>query len=168
MSESTLRTRETMGISAKAAVWLFVWMIGGVQLACAAEGVSTAAYVKQVAELVNRERTNHRREELRLDAGLCEAAQKRAAEIAVKYSHTRPDDREFQSALDDEDISYRIAEENIGRSSSQTKPEAIMKVWMDGKAQRDNILKPQFLRLGVGVVAGSRGELYWVQLFTGP
>ncbi|MDR1368386.1 MAG: CAP domain-containing protein [Candidatus Accumulibacter sp.] len=168
MSEPKNRRGEAKDILAKTVVLFFVWMLGGAQMAWAAGDVSTTAHVKRIAELVNRERSTHRREALRLDAGLCEAAQKRASEIAAKYSHTRPDDREFQTALTDEEISYRIAEENIGRSSRQTQPEAIMKVWMDSKPQRDNILMPQFQRIGVGVVTGAGGEIYWVQLFTAP
>ena len=45
---------------------------------------------KKVLDLVNKERRANGRADLIMDETLFEAAQQRAAELAVYYSHTRP------------------------------------------------------------------------------
>ena len=62
-------------------------------------GVTSDA--EAVFNLVNEERSKAGLQPYKLDAKLCEAANKRAKEIVEKYDHIRPDGREWDTVLDE-------------------------------------------------------------------
>jgi uncharacterized protein YkwD len=43
--------------------------------------------------------------------------------------------------------------------------EVIHKDWMNSKVHRDNILAERFKEVGLGLAAGSRGDVYFTQVF---
>ena len=45
-------------------------------------------------------------------------------------------------------------------------PEAVMVGWMDSTGHRENILRPSFRRLGIGV--HDNGTIWWTQVFFTP
>ena len=55
--------------------------------------------------------------------------------------------------------------ENIAKGYPS--PEAVMKAWMNSPGHRRNILNCDFEALGVGVIRGSNGRLFWTQDFGG-
>ena len=85
-------------------------------------------------------------------------------EIEKSFSHTRPDGRNFGTAITDLGITYRGAGENI--AWGQKTPEAVMNAWMNSEGHRANILNPNFKKLGVGYRTDSQRTPYWTQLFT--
>ena len=103
---------------------------------------------------------------LEYDYDLERAAMQRAAEIALSYSHTRPDNRRCFTAY-----SYMAAGENIAagyRSAS-----AVNSGWREdndsysGQGHRRNMLNKNFTAIGIGCVRYN-GILYWVEEFRNP
>ena len=103
---------------------------------------------------------------LEYDYYLEEIAMKRAAEIAVKYSHQRPDGTNVFSLMDN----YMSAGENI--AYGQKTSEEVFVAWREdedsyeGQGHRRNMLGDSFNRVGFGCVE-FQGRKFWVQVFGG-
>ena len=119
---------------------------------------------EKVIELVNSERSAQRRTSLKSDDTLNMIAEQRAKEIAVKFSHTRPDGSKCSSLLEENGIVNVYAGENI--ASGHSSAAEVMKTWMNSEGHRKNILNENYTRIGVGVYEASDGRIYWVQVFT--
>ena len=111
-------------------------------------GQTSNNYVDEVLRLVNIERTQRGLSELTTTTALKNAANKRAIEIKSVFSHTRPDGTSCFTALDDFNVSYRAAGENI--AYGQKTPEEVVEGWMNSEGHRKNILSSKFGKLGVG------------------
>jgi len=123
-----------------------------------------AAFTEEVYRLTNNERANVGVAQLEKMPILAEAAVVRAYEIIKSFSHTRPDGRTFATALDEKNIPYQIAGENL--AAGQRDPAEAVKAWMDSPSHRDAILDSDFTKIGIGVTMDGNGRLYWTQLFT--
>lgn len=120
--------------------------------------------VEQVVNLVNNERAKQGLEPLTLDTKLTKAAQVRANEIEVAFSHTRPNGSSFSTVLKEHGVNFRGAGENIAwgqRSASE-----VMNAWMNSSGHRANILNSKYKSIGVGYYVNNSGRIYWTQLFT--
>jgi len=122
------------------------------------------ALAEEVHRLTNAERVRAGSPELIKMPSLTQAAGVRANEIITSFSHTRPDGRSFLTALDEKNIPYTLAGENI--AGRQRNPAEAMQTWMNSQIDRDIILESGFVYLGVGVSMDSNGSLYWTLLFT--
>ena len=125
-------------------------------------GVS--AYAQEVVRLVNIEREKAGLAPLAMDAALSAAAQVRAQEIDVSFSHTRPDGTSCFTVLKEFGIGYRACGENIAKGSPS--PARVVEGWMNSAGHRANTLNANFTTIGVGVLADAAGTLHWAQLFT--
>ena len=130
------------------------------------EGIETEyhAYVLRVVELVNEERAKAGLKPVTLQKNISAAAQVRAQETEVSFSHTRPDGTKFTTALAQAGVTYRGAGENI--AWGQRTPEQVMNGWMNSAGHRANILNEKFTSIGVGYYQNAAGTNYWTQLFT--
>ncbi|WP_297299482.1 CAP domain-containing protein [uncultured Brachyspira sp.] len=117
-----------------------------------------------VFNLVNEERSKAGLQAYKLDAKLCEAANKRAKEIVEKYDHVRPDGREWDTVLDEYGFNSGayIRGENI--VAMRESASSAMNAWMNSQGHKDNILHNYYTTIGVGVYEYN-GSKYWVQLF---
>lgn len=115
--------------------------------------------VQTVFRLVNEAREAEGIAPLVLDDDLCKAAQIRAKELNELYSHTRPDGRDADSVLDDNNISWMSMGENI---AGVNRTEDLMPGWMSSDGHRKNILNPKVTKVGI-----AKCNNYWVQLFIG-
>lgn len=88
------------------------------------------------------------------------AADTRANEITGHFSHTRPDGTTCFTALDEANIDYRAAGENI--AMGQRTAEEVMEDWMNSPGHRSNILNSDYTHVIVGYKDNA-----WVQLFIG-
>jgi len=125
---------------------------------------SQHAFIQQVVNLVNVERAKEGLAPLSIDTKVQAAAMVRARECEVSFSHTRPDGRNFATALKEQNVSYRSSGENI--AYGQQTPEAVMNAWMNSSGHRANIMNPNFTTIGVGYYENAGGTDYWCQLFT--
>lgn len=126
------------------------------------ENPELAEYAKQVAILVNRERSSYGLQPVKYSPLLSEAANVRSSELRKNFSHTRPNGTSCFTVLKEFDISYFSAAENI--AYGQRTHEIVMNAWMNSSGHRANILSKNVEYIGVGVVY-SNGIYYWTQLF---
>ena len=123
---------------------------------------ATTSAAQAILSRVNTARAQNGLSPLTLDSAMTRAANVRAAELAKRFSHTRPNGARGLTALAEAGVSYRAAGENI--AAGQQTAQAVMAAWMNSSGHRANILSAKYSRLGVGqAVVG--GRTYWVQLF---
>lgn len=121
---------------------------------------------EEMLAYINNERAKAGARPLVLDNSLCEAAQIRAQELTIAFSHDRPDGRDCYSVLQELNISYRAAGENI--AAGQTSVSAVMNSWMNSLGHRANILDQRYTKIGIGLYRTDSGYGYhWVQTFAG-
>ena len=124
---------------------------------------SNNSYADEVLRLVNIERNKAGLSNLTTNSSLTAAANKRAEETKISFSHTRPNGSKFSTALQEYGVSYRTAGENI--AYGQRSPQEVVNGWMNSPGHRANILNASFNKIGIGVYQ-SGGVIYWTQLFT--
>lgn len=120
-------------------------------------------YANEVLSLVNVERKNVGLDTLKMSDILMPAANKRAEEIKVLFSHMRPDGREWSTIIDDYNISVRIAGENLAYGYNT--PEEVVTGWMNSPGHKANILNESYNNIGIGVYIYN-GTVYCTQLFS--
>jgi len=134
-----------------------------------AENVADARYLaernfaEEVLYYVNLEREKVGVKPLTLSTPLMQAAAVRAGELPENFSHTRPDGSDCFTAVK---TSYRTIGENI--AAGQRTPEDVVDSWMNSQGHRENILNPDFGKIGIGYfyAPNSHYAHYWVQIFT--
>lgn len=117
---------------------------------------------QKVFELVNKERAAQGLKALVYRKDIQPAVDVRAKEIVKSFSHTRPNGKQFYTAVTDLGISYKSIGENIAEGYST--PQEVMKGWMNSPGHRANILNSGYTGMAVGVYQ-SGGRYYWVQIF---
>ena len=121
-------------------------------------------YARTVASEINSRRAEAGLAPLKLCDSLNEAALIRAEECVVKFSHERPNGTICFTVLDEANVPYYSAGENI--AYGQTSPQKVMSAWMNSSEHRANILSADFEYVGIGV-KNVGGTYYWTQFFTG-
>lgn len=116
---------------------------------------------KAALDYVNVYRAAAGLEALVWDDTIYAAAQVRAQELAISFSHTRPDGSSCGTALSG---SYNIAGENI--ALGYTSAAAVCDGWYNSPGHRANMLQGAFTK---GAIACwyENGTFYWVNLFIG-
>lgn len=123
------------------------------------------AYVREVIELVNAERTAQGLGELKTLPEIDAAAAVRAQELAVSFSHTRPDGTKYRTALEAQGVSAGYTGENA--SMGRHTPSMTVAGWMKSEGHRANILKPEYTYAGAGYcVDPATGYACWILLLT--
>lgn len=127
-------------------------------------GTDNYPYAYKVFEMVNSARAKKGLPALTLDTKLMAGAMQRASDLAICYSHTRPDGSDKTSVFGSANIGVG---ENI--ASGYISPEAVMDGWMNSSGHYANIMGSGYKSIGIGCVevpynGGTR--LFWVQLFS--
>jgi len=117
----------------------------------------------EVFRLTNVERSRAEISELGRTQPLNQIALIRARETIERFSHTRPDGRDFITVYTDNNIEYRTAGENL--ASGQRTPVEVVQAWMDSPGHRANILNSDYGNIGIGVVIDDDGTFFWTQMF---
>ncbi len=115
-----------------------------------------------VLDLVNQERKAAGLKSVKMNDDLNRVAELRAAEIAEKWSHTRPNGEEWKTAFSEAGVSASYRGENLAKG--QYSADKVVEDWMDSEGHRDNILNKKFTKMGVASVVID-GVTYWVQVF---
>ena len=113
---------------------------------------------QEVFKLVNSERMKAGLQPYKYDLRLEKAAMVRAKEIAVKFSHERPDGTSCGTAVTQAGAGSPT-DENIGMGTSSAAE--VMKAWMDSLGHKIAILSKNNTHIGVGYYKG-----HWVQTFS--
>lgn len=114
-------------------------------------------YAFKTLELVNQKRAAQGRAMLKMDREMTELAMQRAGEIALMFSHTRP------NGYTAYDVNGRANGENVGFGYST--PAAMVDGWMGSAGHRANILDANYKCIGIGC-AKVGDYYYWVQCFS--
>lgn len=115
--------------------------------------------------------TYHDLEALTYDYGLEKAAMRRAVEIALEFSHDRPNDEACFSIYQEYGLAMYAGGENI--AAGQRSVAAVFKDWQEtnddyhGQGHRRNMLSEDFTAVGIGH-AVCNGRHFWVQEFGSP
>lgn len=122
------------------------------------------AYERQVAQLVNAERSRSGLPALTLRAELCRLARVKSQDMQENayFSHTSPTYGSPFAMMQSFGITYAHAGENIAMGYSS--PEAVFSAWMQSQSHRANILSASYTALGVGYASDGG---YWTQWFVG-
>ena len=113
---------------------------------------------QEVFKLVNTERMKAGLQPYKYDLRLEKAAMVRAKEIAVKFSHERPDGTSCGTAVTQAGAGSPT-DENIGMGTSRAAED--LKAWMDSHGHKIAILSKNNTHIGVGYYKG-----HWVQTFS--
>lgn len=109
-----------------------------------------------VYDEINRTRLSESRSKLVMDRALMDYAMLRCKELALKFSHDRPNGESFYSAFD------RAYGEDIFTGSSSY--EYVVDQWLQNSSSRQDILTDYYKSMGVGAVEVD-GSYYWVLIF---
>ncbi|MFF2480810.1 CAP domain-containing protein [Paenibacillus sp. NPDC058071] len=123
---------------------------------------SLSEFQQQVVNLVNQERAKGGLSPLTVDTLLTKVAQEKARDMDVNkyFSHTSPTYGSPFDMMKQFGVTYSYAGENI--AAGQRTPQEVMNAWMNSPGHRQNIMSPNFKKIGVGFVNNQ-----WVQEFTG-
>jgi uncharacterized protein YkwD len=124
------------------------------------------AFENDVLSLTNSERADNGCPALRLDTRLRTAARQHSADMARFgfFSHTGQDGSDPGKRMRAAGYPANTGwAENIARGYPD--PDAVMDGWMNSPGHRANILNCGLRALGVGVVRGDSGRVYWTQDF---
>ncbi|PLT29425.1 CAP domain-containing protein [Peribacillus deserti] len=119
----------------------------------------------QLFDLTNAARVQHGQPVLTWDSQVKGTAQKHSKDMAVNsfFDHTNLKGQSPFDRMEEDHITYRSAGENIayGQLSSIFAHEGLM----NSLGHRENILKPDFRLLGVGVAFNSESQPYYTENF---
>lgn len=121
-------------------------------------------YAKETLKLVNEARAEEGHKSLTLDPDLVAVAEIRAKEISEYYSHTRPDGRQYGSAIDDYGCDYFFAGENIAKGGAITFE---IKTWLNSSGHRATLMMDEYQYYGAAAYWDEHGSTFFVQVFGG-
>ena len=125
--------------------------------------IDVPATSQAILDQVNAEREAVGVAPLVIDETLTKIAGIRIAELPQNYSHTRPDNTSWKTALEAEGIKNVYIGENIA-SGYKTTSEA-MAGWMNSSGHKTNILSDRYTKIGIGHIVVDEKH-YWIQVFS--
>ncbi len=132
------------------------------QNAGAAVEMSPTGLYNDIHMLVNQARNENGLSSLQYSSELQLAADIRARESTVSFTHTRLDGSDAASAID---VDYTIAGENLVQvTTAFATGDIIVSAWMNSPSHRDNILNTSFTRAAIGIYEFN-GTTYISQIF---
>lgn len=124
-----------------------------------------------VVDLTNRHRSEASVDELATNPLLEQAAQLKAEDMAARgyFSHYSPEGVSPWTWLDRVGYNYEIAGENLAVNYFSSA--SVARAWMKSPTHRENILRPEFSEIGIGLAHGTyknRPAVFVVQFFARP
>ncbi|CAN5594732.1 hypothetical protein BH18ACI1_BH18ACI1_19460 [soil metagenome] len=118
----------------------------------------------QMLELVNRERAASGLAPLEADLELTEVARRHSADMFSRgyFSHYTPENKSPFERMRESEVSFRTAGENLALAPTVQIAHIGL---MNSPGHRTNILKPQFGRVGIGILDGGKHGLMVTQNF---
>jgi uncharacterized YkwD family protein len=122
--------------------------------------VASSSFANQVVSLVNQERAKANMKPLTSDGSLTAMALDKAKDMYNKhyFDHTSPTFGSPFDMMKSYGIRFTYAGENI--AMGQKTPQDVMTAWMNSAGHRQNILSPNFTKIGAAYYNGE-----WVQEF---
>lgn len=129
------------------------------------QNYSVGSLEKSILKELNVCRAEAGLDELSISKWLSGIAALRAWEAAALWDHTRPDGRNYATAMTDYGYAYSISSENLAYAAGSGNAAAIVGKWMN-TAGRENILNNNFTTAGIGIYSEG-GVTYIVSLLVG-
>ncbi|MBD8498716.1 CAP domain-containing protein [Paenibacillus arenosi] len=125
------------------------------------------SFERQLLDLANASRAQMGKKPFKADTEIASTARKHSQDMSKRsfFDHDNPDGKSPFDRMDDDNISYSSAAENI--AAGQTSAIIAHEGWLNSSGHRKNILG-DFARLGVGVAFGGEMEVYYTQNFYTP
>ena len=120
---------------------------------------------EEIFALINQVRQNNNLPVLTYNKNLQAAADLRAKECSIQFSHTRPDGSSCHSVITED---YFVVGENLLKADPELSTASMMvEAWMNSKGHRENILLQHFTETAIGVYIADDNITYVAQLFKG-
>jgi len=106
---------------------------------------------------INSVRVEHGLEPVAYNPELMEIAKGRSRDMLSReyFSHYTPEGENITCVLCENDIYYKNFGENLAKGLiKHCTPEAVVDAWMNSASHKDNILKPYYTDIGVGIIDG--------------
>lgn len=118
----------------------------------------------EMLDLINQERTSRGLNALESDPEMREVAIKHSVDMFERryFSHVTPDGKDPFDRMRDMDVRFRTAGENLALAPTLQIAHTGL---MNSPGHRANILRPQFGRVGIGIIRGGRHGLMVTQKF---
>jgi uncharacterized YkwD family protein len=122
--------------------------------------IASTSFANQVVSLVNKERSKASLKPITSDSNLTAMALDKAKDMYNKhyFDHTSPTFGSPFDMMKSYNIRFTYAGENI--AMGQKTPQEVMTAWMNSAGHRQNILSPNFTKIGAAYYKGE-----WVQEF---
>ncbi|HEX6124767.1 MAG TPA: CvpA family protein [Pyrinomonadaceae bacterium] len=119
---------------------------------------------EQMLELINRERAAAGLDPLEPDPELTEVARRHSADMFTRgyFSHNTPEGKDPFDRIKESDVRFRTAGENLALAPTLHIAHTGL---MNSPGHRANILRPQFGRVGIGILDGGRRGIMVTQNF---
>lgn len=123
------------------------------------------AMENQLINLVNQERISRNLQALEKNDSLTQIARPHSADMFKKgyFAHTSPEGKNVSDRAIDRGYIYLVIGENLAYAPSV---ELAHKGLMDSKGHRENILSPEFRKIGIGIMDGGVYGLMVTQVFS--
>ncbi|MEG6523261.1 CAP domain-containing protein [Desulfotomaculum sp. 1211_IL3151] len=129
-------------------------------------GVVVSSDEQAMLSLINKERAAAGLKPLSMDAALTKIARTKAKDMVDNnyFSHTSPTYGSPFDMMKKNGVVYHYAGENLAGASNVNTAHANL---MNSPSHKANILKPEYTKVGIGVVSGSKYGKIYVQEFNG-
>ncbi|HJG30266.1 MAG TPA: CAP domain-containing protein [Collinsella ihuae] len=128
-------------------------------------GASSPSDAYAVLAYLNQARAAVGAEPLVWDEGLAEAAELRAAELTISFSHTRPDGTDCSVIFPEYWYgSYHSTGENI--AAGYRSAYDVNQGWTESPGHYRNMINTRYHRIGIGCFIDASGYPYWVEAFS--
>lgn len=128
------------------------------------------AMQKDIAQAINEIRLSKGLTEVELKSNICRVAQIKAEEMLAEqyYVHKSPVHGMPDEMMRKYSLEFSVSGENIAWSSVfRSSVQEVVEGWLDFKADKENLLNPDFAKVGVGFAEDEGARKYhWVVMFT--
>ena len=116
------------------------------------------AYIDTLQKQINIQRRRYGFSSYDRNSLLQQAAQKRAKELAERFSHTRPNGYSWASAIS---MRYNFEKASELTARYYTDPQEVVDAWMSSASTKAKIISKRYNEIGVGVYLDEDGYLYY-------
>lgn len=129
--------------------------------------VDDSNWEDEILRLTNEIRSQYGLCELIGDASLARVGREHCMDMAAReyFDHINPEGKDPFERMHDAGIWAGYAGENI--AAGQIDPADVVNAWMNSDEHRENILTPEFTRMGAALYRGGNYGTYWAQEFAG-
>ena len=133
--------------------------VNGKKYACKVTVVTQQrAYIDTLQRQINIQRRRYGFNSYDRNPLLQQAAQKRAKELAEKFSHARPNGYSWASAIS---MRYNFKKASELTARYYTDPQEVVDAWMSRASTKAKIISKRYNEIGVGVYLDEDGFLYY-------